>query len=165
MCLPHSCAATILARTHIERIYCCVTSQHKLCAPLLRMYGPLPRNGCFSASIIVAFNKYATIFYIRLLKQTWNLLKNTQSLLLYSDFDLYTLCEKGKSSYLEGSTETQFFSWQLIWKSLRNRTKSLVIFYININRNSFSCFSHFHFHSYVLSNDTSRPNFNVILHV
>jgi hypothetical protein len=39
-----------------------VTSQLTWRVPLLRVYGPLPSNGCFSASTALAFSKYATIW-------------------------------------------------------------------------------------------------------
>jgi hypothetical protein len=38
-----------------------VTSQSTWRVPLLRVYGPLPSNGCFSASTFLALSKYATI--------------------------------------------------------------------------------------------------------
>jgi hypothetical protein len=65
-CLPHSCIATSATRTHRERrlqhlFYCCVTSQRTWRVPLLRVYGPLPSNGCFSASTVLALRKYATV--------------------------------------------------------------------------------------------------------
>jgi hypothetical protein len=57
----------IAARTHRERclqhiFYCCVMSQRTRCVPLLRVYGPLSSNGCFSAPTVPASSKYATIY-------------------------------------------------------------------------------------------------------
>jgi hypothetical protein len=67
MCLPDSCVATSAARIHRERrlqylFYSCVTSQRTWRVPLLRVYGPLPSNGCISASTVLALSKYATLF-------------------------------------------------------------------------------------------------------
>jgi hypothetical protein len=55
ICLPHSCVAKSAARAHREHrlqhlFYCCVMSQRTWRVPMLRMYGPLPSNGSFSAS-------------------------------------------------------------------------------------------------------------------
>jgi hypothetical protein len=66
MCLQHSCVATSAVQTHRERrlqhlFYCCVTSQRTWHVLLLRVYGPLPRNGCFSSFTVLALSKYATI--------------------------------------------------------------------------------------------------------
>jgi hypothetical protein len=68
MCLPHSCVATRAVRTHRERrfqslFFCCVTSQRTWRFPLQRVYGPLPSNGCFSVSKVLALSKYATISF------------------------------------------------------------------------------------------------------
>jgi hypothetical protein len=68
MCLPHSCVATRAARIHRKRrlqhlSYCCVTSQRTWRVPLLRVYGPLPSNDCFSAAIVLSLSKYATILW------------------------------------------------------------------------------------------------------
>jgi hypothetical protein len=69
ICLPHSCVATSAARIHRERrlqhiFHCYVTSQRTQRIPLLRVYGPLPDNGCFSASTVLALSKYATIILL-----------------------------------------------------------------------------------------------------
>jgi hypothetical protein len=66
MCLPHRCIATSAALTHRQSrlqhlLYCCVTSQRKQRVSLLRVYGPLPSNGCFSASAVLALMKYSTV--------------------------------------------------------------------------------------------------------
>jgi hypothetical protein len=66
MCLPLNCTAMRAAQSHRERrlqylLYCCVTSEHTWCVPLLRVYGPLPSNGCFSASTVLAFSECATV--------------------------------------------------------------------------------------------------------
>jgi hypothetical protein len=65
MCLPHSCVATSAARIHrerrLQRLFYPVTSQRMWRVPLLRVYGPLPGNDCFSASTVLALSKYATI--------------------------------------------------------------------------------------------------------
>jgi hypothetical protein len=66
MCLRHRCLATNAARTHRKRrlqllFYCCMTSQRMWRVPLLRVYGPLPSKGCFSASTVLALSKYATV--------------------------------------------------------------------------------------------------------
>jgi hypothetical protein len=58
-----------LPRTHREHhlqhlFYCCMTSQYTWHIPLLHVYGPLPSNNCFSASIVLALSKYATIFFL-----------------------------------------------------------------------------------------------------
>jgi hypothetical protein len=68
MSLQHSCVATSAARSHRERhlqhlFYCCVTSQRTWRVPLLRVYWPLPNNGCFSASTVLALSKYTTLLF------------------------------------------------------------------------------------------------------
>jgi hypothetical protein len=67
--LPHSCVATSATRTHTERrlqhlFYCCLTSQRTWRIPLLRVYGPLPRNVWFSNSTVLPLSIYATVSYM-----------------------------------------------------------------------------------------------------
>jgi hypothetical protein len=55
---------------HIERrlqhlFYCCMTSQRTWRVPLLRMYGPLPNNGCFSVWTVFALIKNATMLIVQ----------------------------------------------------------------------------------------------------
>jgi hypothetical protein len=68
MCLPHRCIAMSAARTRRERclqhlFYCCLTSQFTWRVHLLRVYEPLPSNGCFSTFTVLSLRKYATIFW------------------------------------------------------------------------------------------------------
>jgi hypothetical protein len=89
MCLPHSCVATRMARIHRERrlqhvFYCCVTSQRTWRVPLQRNYRPLPSNGCFSASTVVALSKYATI--------QWFISSDLHAELLRKVYTLFSSC-------------------------------------------------------------------------
>jgi hypothetical protein len=62
MCLSHRWVATTAARTTENTALVLLrVSQRTWRVPLLRVYGPLPSNGCLSASTVFALSKYATI--------------------------------------------------------------------------------------------------------